>query len=221
MADTLNFDQNSHGGSMPGSNNPDPNVDEEFDDEAGYEGSHAYDSSYNAAPYALVSNLNRLGFALARSQAQAAVGVSQIVGGVLTSLIDAANVSTRPFQPYAGYYPDEARRRSGDRRPRDDDEREVARLRRMAAGGPMAASSVVTDGINQAVADALHTFSRAAADFAQSYAPGEPSRRPTRDRDEPEPRRRGRTTREDVRRAGEQVVESAGDAAARVETKNK
>jgi hypothetical protein len=202
---------------MPATNNPEPivNPDDEFDDEAGFDNSSDGSGNYNAAPYALASNLNRLGYALARSHAQAAVGVSQIVGGVLTSLIDAANVSSRPFHPYAGSYPDDGRRRTRDR--------DTPRQRRAAAGGPTAASGVVTDGINQAVADALHTFSRVADDFAQNYAPGDSVRRSTRDRDrdEPEPRRRARTTREDVRRAGEHMADAVGDAANRVETKNK
>jgi hypothetical protein len=208
---------------MPSNSISDPPIqDDDYENDDYVNDSSSYDNSgYNAAPYALASNLSRLGYALARSHAQAAVGVSQIVGGVLTSIIDAANVSSRPFHPFAGTSSYDDTRRQGSpsqRGTRDDDRRDRPRPRRAHSSGPAAATNVVNDGMNQAVADALDTFSRVADDFAQNYAPSEP-RRSASDRDGP--RRRARTSREDVRRTGEHAADTVADAAARVEGKTK
>jgi hypothetical protein len=203
------------------------NQDDDYESDDFATDNSGYNSGYNAPPYAFAANLGRLGYALARSHAQAAVGVSQIVGGVLTSLIDAANVSAMPFHPNAGPAPyDDTRGRERDRGPaprsaRDDDGRDRPRQRRYS--GPADAANVVNDGMNRAVADALQTFSRAAEDFAQSYAPSGPRRsapdRSAPDRDEPP--RRARATREEVRRTGEHVADTVANAAARVENKTK
>lgn len=229
--------------------------DDRYDD---YEDAYAYDpytSSYGAygfgvPPYAIASNLSRLGYALARSRTQTAVGISQIIGGVLTSLIDAAYVSAPPFQAYgmgmqgygyAGAYgpggypgaapgpagygaydqdrsrprPAAAAGRADDGRRYYDPDHPANRRRPHHYGyGPGAATGVVTDGMNRAVADALRTFSRAAEDFAYSYTPPPPPQPwpPRRRRDAAPPPAEG------VRSAGHEAAQSARDAASRVES---
>jgi len=192
--------------------------DDQYDDDVGFD--PRYDPYAYMPPYAITANLNRLGYALARSQTQTAVGVSQLIGGVLTTLIDAGFVASRPFQPYAGYDPYGADPYRGGAPPPSQGQGQAGSRRRDARGygygyGPAAATGVVTDGLNQAVADALYTSSRAAQDFASSYAPFDPRGAPPR-REAPAGRHK-RSARADVRQAAADASAASDDAASRVQ----
>ena len=192
--------------------------DDQYDDDVGFD--PRYDPYAYMPPYAITANLNRLGYALARSQTQTAVGVSQLIGGVLTTLIDAGFVASRPFQPYAGYDPYGADPYRGGAPPPSQGQGQAGSRRRDARGdgygyGPAAATGVVTDGLNQAVADALYTSSRAAQDFASSYAPFDPRGAPPR-REAPAGRHK-RSARADVRQAADDASAASDDAASRVQ----
>ena len=192
--------------------------DDQYDDDVGFD--PRYDPYAYMPPYAITANLNRLGYALARSQTQTAVGVSQLIGGVLTTLIDAGFVASRPFQPYAGYDPYGADPYRGGAPPPSQGQGQAGSRRSDARGygygyGPAAATGVVTDGLNQAVADALYTSSRAAQDFASSYAPFAPRGAPPR-REAPAGRHK-RSARADVRQAADDASAASDDAASRVQ----
>ena len=247
-----------------------PEID--FDDDLDYDDDTAtygaqVNYGYGMPPYALAASLGQLGYAVARSHTQAAVGVSQIIGGVLTSLVDASYVGTRPFQPYApatagAYGPAPRQRRAGRTgeasgreragepydepygrtrtgaygreraggeraggerhgRERDGGERDGTRGRRADYGyyGPGAATSVVNEGLNRAVSDALNTFARAAEDFATSYAPGRAAPPPP-SREEQAARRAARRSADDVRAAADDAAQAGKAAAGDVERRS-